>query len=75
MVGIPLMIGLGFVSKLLAGLFWSADDINVIQLVPQITIGCISYVLLLIVSLWWMPWLIGADRKGILRIISKSTYQ
>jgi hypothetical protein len=73
MVGIPLMLGLGFVSKLFAELFWNADSINVIQLIPPIIMGSISYMLLLMASLWWMPWLIGADREGILRIISKST--
>lgn len=72
-IGVPLMIGLGFVSKLLAGLFWSADSINVTQLIPVVMIGTLFYVLLLMASLWWMPWLIGADREGILRIISKST--
>lgn len=69
-VGIPLMIGLGFVAKTLAGVSWTVQNAGVTELIIPVIISGIFYLAIAIALICWLPWLIGVGRseiKGLFR--------
>ena len=64
-VGIPLMLGLGYLIKMLTGLLWNLEGIGKMQLiVPVIFSGC-TYAVLVVLSIWLFPWLLGIKKEEI----------
>lgn len=70
-VGIPLMIALGFVAKLLVGLQWNLVQINMPNLIIPTTLAIFIYMALVGWLLWLLPWLIGMDRGEIKSIFDQ----
>jgi O-antigen/teichoic acid export membrane protein len=68
-VGIPLMITLGYISFLLVDLVWELNGVSwVLLLIPMLVTGAI-YLSLVASAIWIFPWLIGLDRQELLTII------
>lgn len=70
-VGIPLMLGLGYLSKMLVGLFWDLDVMSISKLVIPIVIVCLFYLTFVIITLWHLPWLIGIEKEESLNLLKK----
>lgn len=70
-VGIPLMIGLGYLAKLLVGLLWNLEDIGMIDLIAPVILAVFVYIILVVWMLWLLPWLIGMDRGEIMSLFGK----
>jgi len=70
-VGIPLMIVLGYASKLFAGLVWELNGVGWIALIIPITVTCVVYLSLVVLAIWAFPWLIGMDRNELAGIFLK----
>lgn len=64
-VGIPLMIGLGFVAKMLVGMIWNLEGVGLTKLLVPVTIASLFYLLMAMGIIWGLPWLIGAERSEI----------
>lgn len=64
-VGIPLMIGLGYLAKTFVGIWWVLDGAGVADLIIPVTLALFVYTILTAVALWRLPWLIGIDRSEI----------
>jgi O-antigen/teichoic acid export membrane protein len=71
-VGIPLMIALGFFVKFLMGLAWNLNDINVIKLLAPVALTCFLYTFFAIWAIWLFPWLVGLERKEIKNMLTSS---
>lgn len=67
-VGIPLMIGLGYLAKMLVGLLWNLEDIGMPNLIAPVVLASLLYAIAVILSLWLLPWLIGVERDEIKRL-------
>lgn len=67
-VGIPLMIGFGYLAKMLVGMIWGLDDIGNTELIAPVILTGVIYLLSVISSLWLFPWLIGLTREEIKRL-------
>jgi hypothetical protein len=68
MVGISLMIGLGYLAKGMVGMAWDLDVASVSGLALPVAAAAVMYGLSVLAALWWLPWLVGADRKNILAL-------
>ncbi len=62
-VGIPLMIMLGFASKQLAGLVLDLNSVVWIALLIPFAVTCAIYASMLVLAIWVFPWLIGMNKK------------
>jgi O-antigen/teichoic acid export membrane protein len=67
-VGIPLMIALGYLLKLLAGLFWNLHDTHITNMILPVLLTGVLYTSLVILTIWLLPWLIGLERNEIKKI-------
>ena len=70
-VGIPLMLGLGYLAKMLVGLMWNLDGANWVDLIIPISITCIVYAVSALSVLWLLPWLIGMDQEELRGLLCK----
>ena len=70
-VGIPLMVGLGYLVKMLASLFWKLEGIGLADLVTPVIFTSCFYIVLVAWALWLFPWLIGVDRREIIALYKK----
>lgn len=70
-VGIPLMIGLGYLAKILVGLLWNLEDIGMADLIVPVILAAFAYIILVVWMLWLLPWLIGTDRGEIISLMRK----
>lgn len=70
-VGIPLMIGFGYLAKMLAELIWSLDGFEKTELIVSVIITTLVYVVLVVASLALFPWLIGLEKEERNRLIGK----
>jgi O-antigen/teichoic acid export membrane protein len=66
--GIPLMIGLGYLAKMLVGLLWNLEGIGLPNLIMPVVLASLLYAIAVISSLWLLPWLIGVERDEIKRL-------
>lgn len=64
-VGIPLMIGLGFVAKWLVGMLWNLEEVGITRLLVPVTIASLFYLATAMAMIWRFSWLIGAERGEI----------
>lgn len=70
-VGIPLMIGSGYVAKRLAGVVWDVKNAGVTELIVPAIIAGLFYAAMAAAIIWWLPWLIGMDRSEIKRLFGR----
>lgn len=71
-VGIPLMIVLGYVAKMLAGLMWNVGNVSLGELMVPVIIASLLYALMVATVIRQLPWLIGSDRDEIQRLIGRA---
>lgn len=77
-VGIPLIIGVGYFSKELVGLLWNLDSFDIANLMIPVMLTCIIYITLVMWIVWLLPWLIGMEREEIkssLRNLKESLFR
>jgi hypothetical protein len=77
-VGIPLMLGLGYLAKLIVGLVWNLDGGSWVGLIIPIIFTCIVYAISVLSVVWLLPWLIGMEKKelhGLLGKLRKGTWR
>ncbi len=70
-VGITLMIGLGYLVKQLTSLLWMLDGTGCAELIVPILFTGIVYVLCVGWAIWLLPWLIGVDRQELAGLLHK----
>ncbi len=70
-IGIPLILGLGFLAKFLIGLYWNLDGVSMLQLLQPVVTAGILYTILAIIAIWFFPWLIGMEREDKIRLWRK----
>ncbi len=68
-VGIPLIIGLGYLAKTLTTFWWDSNDINGVYFFVLIIFSFLIYSIFLVFSLWSLPWLIGAEKHELKKLI------
>ncbi len=68
-VGIPLILGSGYVSKIVVGMFLDMDKVNLFNLILPFVCTGLIYLMLVISILWLVPWLIGLNRSEIRRLL------
>jgi len=68
-VGVPLMIGLGFAAKMFVEIFWVVGNASISQMLLPVIISSLIYVCFAMAALWWLPWLIGTDRIALNKYI------
>ena len=64
-VGIPLMIALGYFVKFLIGLIWDLDDVSITNLFLPALLTSFLYTVFVMWAIWLLPWLIGLEKKDI----------
>jgi hypothetical protein len=62
-VGIPLMVALGYFVKFLTGVIWNLDVVTLANLFMPVIFASILYAFLVTSVLWMLPWLIGLDKN------------
>jgi O-antigen/teichoic acid export membrane protein len=70
-VGIPLMLGLGYLTKMLVALRWDLDNIHIGDLIIPVMLSSFIYAILVVWVVWLLPWLIGMERKELLSLIKE----
>lgn len=74
-VGIPLMLGLGYLVKMLVGLLWDLEGIGALDLiVPMIADGLV-YALVVLSVVWFFPWLVGMNKEEISKLFALRQHQ
>ena len=68
-VGIPLIIGLGYLAKMLVGLWWNLEGTNMTALAGPVIVAGIIYLMFIVLLLWLFPWLVGAERHEFKRLL------
>lgn len=70
-VGIPLMIGGGCLAKTLVGLMWNLEGVSRMQLLMPVTVSSFIYVVFVMLTVWFFPWLAGLKKVEIKNLCSK----
>lgn len=70
-VGIPLMLGLGYLARMLVGLVWSLDGVGWGGLIIPIAFACIVYAISVLSVVWLLPWLIGMEKDELQDLLGK----
>lgn len=70
-IGIPLMIGLGYLAKTLVGLLWNLDSLGMADLIIPVALALFVYIVAVVLMLWLLPWLIGLEREDIERLFER----
>lgn len=64
-LGIPLIIFLGFVAKILAEMYWDTKNFTVPELIAPVMIASLLYIMMVSIAILRIPWLIGSSRGEI----------
>jgi O-antigen/teichoic acid export membrane protein len=64
-VGISLMIMIGYSVKFLVGQIWDLSGITLINLIKPALLDCILYATLVLWLAWMQPWLLGLEREEV----------
>lgn len=70
-VGISLMIGLGYLAHNLIGLMWNVEGIGKGALVALMILSGIIYAFFVMMAIWLFPWLAALERKQIIALFRK----
>ena len=68
-VGIPLMIVLGFFVKFLMGFVWDLNDISVTNLLALAALASFLYAFFVMWAIWLLPWLVGLEKREVLNMV------
>ncbi|WP_124945445.1 lipopolysaccharide biosynthesis protein [Sulfurirhabdus autotrophica] len=72
-IGIPLMVGLGYLAKMFVGLLWNSDGTgNMTDLIISVMLTFLVYGISVTLVLWLLPWLFGMEREEIEYLFRKS---
>jgi O-antigen/teichoic acid export membrane protein len=63
LIGVPLMLLLGFLAKMLVGLQWDLEAMGMAELIVPVMLTAFIYLILVVWMLWLLPWLIGMGRR------------
>ena len=74
-VGIPLMITLGFIAKMLSAVLWNISNASLVELMVSVIIAGLLYMLMVMAAIWRLPWLIGFDRDEIESLLGRALYR
>ena len=74
-VGIPMMISAGIIAKTISGMVWEIEGVGMAGLMLPVTIASIFYALFVLVIIWWLPWLIGANRAELEKLFRRVLYR
>lgn len=66
LVGIPAIIGAGFVSKSFAGLLWELHNLKLVELLAPMIVASLIYIILVMRLFWCLPWIIGMEKAELL---------
>lgn len=69
LVGIPLMIGLGYFAKMSVGFLWDLDRATFGELVSPVILSGFVYVAIVGVVAWIWPDLFGLNKKDLIKIL------
>lgn len=71
-VGIVATVGIGYLVKLMVGTMWDLSDIrDKTTLIFPFVFSGVSYIMAVAGLIWFMPWLVGMERKEIKRMFIK----
>ncbi|OGQ99685.1 MAG: hypothetical protein A2505_09460 [Deltaproteobacteria bacterium RIFOXYD12_FULL_55_16] len=70
-VGIPLMIGLGCLVKMLVGLGWDLEVVSKPQLLVPIMVSSFFYAVFILLTVWFLPWLAGLEKEEMKNLFRK----
>jgi O-antigen/teichoic acid export membrane protein len=70
-IGIPTMLLLGYVAKVMAVTFWNLEGAGLYGLIIPILFSCILYGMLVALVLWFFPWLAGIDKMEMQVLLRK----
>lgn len=68
-IGIPLMLGLGYITKMLISLIWNVDRASPVELIIPVICACVIYAPLVCLVIWKAPSLFGFEKKELQMII------
>ena len=68
-VGVPLILLLGYIVKFTVGLFWNLEEAQVYDLIAPVLLSSLLYGALVFMVIWTLPWLIGVEKLNIQRLI------
>lgn len=64
-VGIPIILGAGYLAKAIVGLMWNLGGVDPTALIIPVVVASFIYVVLVTCIVWLLPWLIGMEREEI----------
>lgn len=65
LVGIPLMMVLGYVAQMFTKVFWNIGNVNLSELILPVIITSVLYAIMVVITIGQLPWLVGSDRGEI----------
>jgi O-antigen/teichoic acid export membrane protein len=71
-VGIPLMIGLGYLAKSLVALYWNLDGFDTSELIFPVLLASSVYAFFVLIAIWSLPWLVSMNRTNLKNLMVKS---
>jgi O-antigen/teichoic acid export membrane protein len=74
-VGIPLMLGLGYLVKAITEILWVLDGIGIADMKIPIIFALFVYAFGAVLIIWSFPWLIGMERKELYDFLKKLLWQ
>lgn len=70
-IGIPLMLGLGYLAKMIVGLVWNLDEVSWVSLITPVICTCFVYAISVLSVVWLFPWLIGMEKEELHGLLGK----
>lgn len=70
-IGIPLMIVLGYLVKALAGLLWNLESLSKVELIIPIIFAGLIYTFFTMLAIWVFPWMAGVEKEEIKNLFRK----
>lgn len=68
-IGIPLMIGLGYFSKMSVGFLWDLDSTGLGELISPVILSSFVYVTTVMLVVWLRPDLMGLNKEDLRKIL------
>lgn len=68
-VGISLMIMIGYFAKFLVSQAWNLDNISVTSLIAPVMLDCLLYAVLVLWLIRLQPWLLGLEKDDVVNMI------
>jgi O-antigen/teichoic acid export membrane protein len=68
LIGIPLMIFIGYIIKFFVGRLWNLNDVSAENLLFPVMLDCFLYFVLVLWTIWVLPWLVGLEKHDVARV-------